>query len=101
MRTSLLKLTQSELLLRSPEGDRLAGRVARRHLDVDASLREDLVDAVALGSDDVAVLRLFNLDGHVRDPLFLQRECGGIETLRDTNRNRKCETATWPAERLN
>lgn len=61
-------LTKTELLLRSSQGDRLAGRVAGRHLDVDAGLREDLVDAVSLGADDVAVLRLLYLDrdgGHL------------------------------------
>ena len=60
--------TESELFLRSAKGDGLAGGVAGGHLNVDPGLRQDLVDAVALGSDDVAVLRLFHLDrdrGHL------------------------------------
>ena len=61
-------LTESELFLRPAKGDGLAGGVAGGHLNVDPGLRQDLVDAVALGSDDVAVLRLFHLDrdrGHL------------------------------------
>ena len=61
-------LTESELFLRPAKGDGLAGGVAGGHLNVDPGLRQDLVDAVALGSDDVAVLRLLHLDrdrGHL------------------------------------
>ena len=56
----------SKFLLWSSERDSLAGWVTGRHLDVDASLRENLVDAVSLGPDDVTVLRLFHLDGDLR-----------------------------------
>ena len=49
-------LTQTQFFLRATQGDCLACGVAGGHLNVDARLRQDLVDAVPLGPDHVAVL---------------------------------------------
>ncbi len=71
---TLLKLefmiTEAKFLLRSAKGDCLACGFAGGHLDVNAGLGEDLVDAVALRSDDVTMLRLLHLDRN-RGHLFL------------------------------
>ena len=65
-------ITEAKFLLRSAKGDGLACGFAGGHLDVNAGLGEDLVDAVALRSDDVTMLRLLHLDRN-RGHLFLLR----------------------------
>lgn len=62
---------QAQLLLVSPQGDSFAGGIGRRHLDENAGLRKNLVDGVALGTNDVLVLRFLHLYAHLTELALL------------------------------
>ena len=51
----------------SPKRYGLARVVHLRHLDEHASLFEDLIDGIPLGSDDVLVLALFDLNADLAE----------------------------------
>ena len=77
----IIQLTNSELRLRSPERNSLARVVLLRHLHKHASLGEDLIDRIPLGSDDVLVLALLHLNAYLAEFADLENIFGRLLKL--------------------